>query len=118
MALYETLDDKEKLLYNVQHAVKTSLNRGLDKAAEYLKGKLEENSPDDLKTKSKKYKNSWKINRRYKNMRIVFNSKMVNSPEGEIPLSNILETHNPHMRKTFDDCVDECADIILNEIEF
>ncbi|WMJ23457.1 hypothetical protein RBG61_01965 [Paludicola sp. MB14-C6] len=118
MALFETLDDSEKLLYNTQHAVKVSLNRGLDKAAEYLKGKLEQNSPDDKKTKSKKYKRQWKINRRYKNMRILYNAKMVNSPDGEIPLSNILEIQSPHMRKTFDDCADELADIILNEIEF
>lgn len=119
MALFEKIPESEKLFFNAQYAVKKQLQLGLEKAALRLIEKLEESSPDDKETSKNKYKRSWKINRRYKNMRIVFNSKVVIGKSGEeIPLSNILEIEKPHMRSTFDNLVDELADIIFNEIKF
>lgn len=118
MALYQKIDDSEKLLFNMEYTANLQLRRGLDKAAERLKQELEERSPDNPKTKTNKYKKSWKINRRYKFMRVLHNTKMVDSPEGEIPLSGILEIEKPHMRKAYDDIVDELTDIILDEIQF
>lgn len=112
------IDDSEKLLYNMEYTAKLQMRRGLDKAAERLKQELEINSPDDPKTKTNKYKKSWKIDRRFKDIRILRNTKMVDSAKGEVPLSNILEKEQPHMRTTYDNMVDDLTDIIFNEIQF
>lgn len=104
---------------DIEYAVKKQLNIGLDKASDRLVQGLEQNSPSNPKTTKNKYKNSWKVNRKYKNVRYVGNTKTVKGERGNIPLSNLLEvgeSKQPHIRSTYDKMEDELADIVINEL--
>lgn len=118
MALHNTIPDAEKLLFNIQYAVKSQVNRGLDKAAEKLIERLNEKSPSNKKTTKNKYRTSWKMSRRYRYMRIIYNTKTVSGSRGEIPLVNILEADGEYASDVFEGMRDELADIILSEIQF
>ena len=92
--------------------------KGLDKAADYFMGKLEQNSPYDANSSNTPhFKDSWTRTDQYKGVRYVGNTK---TNTKNIPLSNLIEfgsKGHPFIRKTFDENKDKIIEIIKGEIE-
>lgn len=110
----------DNITAGIELAVRQRLDIGLDKAADRLMDELEKNSPSDPHSKGKKYKFSWMVNRKYKNIRYVGNTKTVKGTKGEdIPLSNILEydeNKGHFIRNTYDSLESELINIVLDEL--
>lgn len=115
----------EQISAEIRLEYKIKLNSGLNKAADHLVKILETSSltPNDPNNKSrakgKKYRYSFVAKKNYTNAKFVGNSKMVESADGEVPLSSVLEygeNAKPHMRAVFDGAESELTDIILKEI--
>lgn len=89
----------------------------LDKAADFLVDKLEENSPVD----TGEFKKSWTRTEKYKGVRYVGNTDTAGKNEYgyDIPLANIIEfskNGKPFIRKTFESNKDKIIDIIVDEL--
>ena len=105
-ALSEFLDDIQAEIYE-------KVDRGLDKATEYLKGKLEDATPVD----SGITRGQWEADLRYTNVRYINN---VQCNENGIPIVNLLEFGSrgkPFVRKTVAESQNEVINIIKGEIE-
>lgn len=96
-------------------AYSEKLEKALNKGADQMKVYLERASPKD----QGEFEKSWKI-KKEKGKRHLSNSKMVDSPNGKIPLANVLEYGNDEnhafIRKTFDSHKSNILTIIKNEI--
>lgn len=108
--------DIAKFIDDISKTVNEQLNKGLDNAAEKYLSALSENSPSSKRNRNK-YKSSWKVSRRYHNMRIIHNTKKVDSPNGKIPLVNILEPEGRFAQDLLEKMRPELTDIILNELK-
>lgn len=88
----------------------------LDKAADFLVDKLEENSPVG---ETGEFKKSWTRTEKYKGVRYVGNTDVGGKNEYgyDIPLANLIEfskNGKPFIRKTFESNKDKIIDIIVN----
>lgn len=94
---------------------------GLDVAESILIKNLKAASPGSPPHKVNFAKNWKSKGKKYKMLRYVGNSTMVQGPDGEIPLANILEystNHgSPFIKKTFESSVDEMAAAVVNQIK-
>lgn len=94
-----------------------SKEQALDKAADFLVEKLEQNSPYDAKSEGQHLKDSWTRTDKYTGVRYVGNTKVTSQ---NIPLSNLVEFSSkgkPFIRRTFDENREEIIKIIKGEIE-
>lgn len=94
-----------------------SKEQALDKAADFLVEKLEQNSPYDPNSEGQHLKDSWKRTDKYTGVRYVGNTKVTSQ---NIPLSNLVEfskNGKPFIRRTFDENREEIVKIIKGEIE-
>lgn len=95
----------------------------LDKAADFLLEKLEQNSPYDETSSGKHFKDSWLRTDKYQGVRYIGNSKIGSKNKeygGDIPLSNLIEFGSkgkPFIRRTFEENKDKLIEIIKGEIE-
>ena len=103
----------DEVLTGIKEEMYEAVDRGLDKASEYLKGKLEAATPiDTAKTRTK-----WEANLKYRNVRYINNTAL---NEQNIPIVNLLEfaeKGNPFVRKTVSENEAAVVEIIKNEIE-
>lgn len=94
---------------------------GLDVAESILIKNLKAASPGSPPHKVNFAKNWKSKGKKYKMLRYVGNSTMVQGPDGEIPLANIIEystNHgSPFIKKTFESSVDEMAAAVVNQIK-
>ncbi|MDK9712313.1 hypothetical protein [Acidaminobacter sp.] len=94
---------------------------GLDVAESILIKNLKAASPGSSPHKVNFAKNWKSKGKKYKMLRYVGNSTMVQGPDGEIPLANILEystNHgSPFIKNTFESSVDEMAAAVVNQIK-
>lgn len=95
-----------------------SKEQALDKASDYLMGKLEQASP----VRTGEFQQSWVRTTKYKGVRYVGNSAVggKNQYGYNIPLSNLIEFSSkgkPFIRRTFEESKDEIIIIIKGEIE-
>lgn len=112
-ALNEFQAALSSILDDIQEEVYESVDRGLDKASEYLKGKLEDATPID----SGITKGKWETDLRYTNVRYINN---VQCNENGIPIVNLLEFGSkgkPFVRKTVAENQNEIINIIKGEIK-
>lgn len=90
----------------------------LDKAADFMMEKLEQNSPVD----TGEFKDSWTRTDKYRGVRYIGNSTVGSKNEYGyyIPLANLIEFSykgKPFIRRTFDDNKEEIIRIIKGELE-
>ena len=90
----------------------------LDKAADFLVDKLEENSPVG---ETGEFKKSWTRTEKYKGVRYVGNTDVGGKNEygQNIPLANLIEfskNGKPFIRATFEQNKDKIIDIIVDEL--
>ena len=90
----------------------------LDKAADFLVDKLEENSPVG---ETGEFKKSWTRTEKYKGVRYVGNTDVGGKNEygQSIPLANLIEfskNGKPFIRATFEQNKDKIIDIIVDEL--
>lgn len=90
----------------------------LDKAADFLVDKLEENSPVG---ETGEFKKSWTRTKKYKGVRYVGNTDVGGKNEygQNIPLANLIEfskNKKPFIRATFEQNKDKIIDIIVDEL--
>lgn len=109
--LKDILNQYSKELY-------ASKEEALDKAADFMMEKLEQNSPVD----TGKFKDSWMRTDKYAGVRYIGNSTVGSKNEYgyAIPLSNLIEFSykgKPFIRRTFDDNKEEIIRIIKGELE-
>lgn len=95
-----------------------SKEQALDKASDYLMGKLEQASP----VRTGEFQQSWVRTTKYKGVRYVGNSAVggKNQYGYNIPLSNLIEFSSkgkPFIRRTFEENKDNIVKIIKGEIE-
>lgn len=88
----------------------------LDKAADFLVDKLEENSPEG---ETGEFKKSWTRTEKYKGVRYVGNTDVGGKNEygQNIPLANLIEfskNGKPFIRATFEQNKDKIIDIIVD----
>ena len=134
MAERRSLDGKAKTLRDFSAAVEEALNeiagatyeqidRGLDKAMDYMRDKLAAASPE----KSGLTRESWEGEDKYKNVRYINNTATrpktpgdgITSGDGEIPIVNLLEfgkKGHPFVRKTVQAEQAKAIEIIKEEI--
>lgn len=108
--LSEALSD---VLRDITADVYEAADRGLDKAAEYMKDKLEAATPID----SGETRGMWVINFKYNNVRYINNLRL--NDKG-IPVVNLLEFGSkgkPFVRKTVEAEKDNIVNIIKTEIK-
>ncbi len=124
MAERRSLDGKAKTLRDFSAAVEEALNeivgatyeqidRGLDKAMDYMRDKLAAASPE----KSGLTRESWEGEDKYKNVRYINNTRV---NEDGIPVVNLLEygrKGKPFVRKTVQAEQEQIINIIKGEIE-
>ena len=111
--------DAKLLGAQLEKALRQKIDRGLDRASQRLLQVLIANAPSNPNTTTNKYKDSFHINRTYKNVRYIGNTKVIKRGGSEIPLSNLLEyqgNHEGHMRRAYDQVEDELIAIILSEL--
>lgn len=123
MAERKSLDGKAKTLRDFSAAVEEALNeiveatyeqidRGLDKAMDYMRDKLAAASPE----KSGLTRESWEGEDKYKNVRYINNTRV---NEDGVPVVNLLEygkKGHPFVRKTVQAEQAKAIDIIKEEI--
>ena len=124
MAERRSLDGKAKTLRDFSAAVEEALNeiagatyeqidRGLDKAMDYMRDKLAAASPE----KSGLTRESWEGEDKYKNVRYINNTRV---NEDGIPVVNLLEygrKGKPFVRRTVQAEQEQIINIIKGEIE-
>ena len=111
-------EELKDILNEYSRELYESKEQALDKASDYMMGKLEQNSPVDTGT----FKNSWTRTTKYKGVRYIGNSAVgsKNQYGYDIPLSNLIEFSSkgkPFIRRTFDDNREEIIRIIKGELE-
>ena len=109
--LKDILNEYSKELY-------ANKEQALDKASDYLMGKLEQASPVD----TGEFKQSWVRTHKYKGIRYIGNSAVggKNKYGYSIPLSNLIEFSSkgrPFIRRTFDENKEQIIRIIKGELE-
>lgn len=109
--LKDILNEYSKELY-------ANKEQALDKASDYLMGKLEQASPVD----TGEFKQSWVRTHKYKGVRYIGNTDVggKNKYGYSIPLSNLLEFSSkgrPFIRRTFDENKEQIIKIIKGELE-
>ncbi len=109
--LKDILNEYSKELY-------ANKEQALDKASDYLMGKLEQASPVD----TGEFKQSWVRTTKYKGVRYIGNSAVggKNKYGYSIPLSNLIEFSSkgrPFIRRTFDENKEQIIRIIKGELE-
>ena len=109
--LKDILNEYSKELY-------ANKEQALDKASDYLMGKLEQASPVD----TGEFKQSWVRTHKYKGVRYIGNSAVggKNKYGYSIPLSNLIEFSSkgrPFIRRTFDENKEQIIRIIKGELE-
>lgn len=113
--LYDELKD---ILNEYSQELYESKEAALDKASDFLKEKLEQNSPVD----TGEFKKSWLRTDKYKGVRYIGNSAVggKNKHDYDIPLSNLIEFSSkgkPFIRQTFEENKEQIIKIIKGEIE-
>ena len=106
-----------KVLQDITADVYEAADSGLDKAAEYLKDKLEAATPETTPEATGATRGMWVINFKYKNVRYINNLRL---NEKGIPVVNLLEFGSkgkPFMRKTIAENQENIIDIIKKEIK-
>lgn len=106
-------DALSEVLEDITAEVYEAADRGLDKAAEYMKDKLEAATPIE----SGATRGMWVINFKYRNVRYINNLRL--NDKG-IPVVNLLEFGSrgkPFVRKTVDAEQDNIVNIVKKEIE-
>lgn len=94
-----------------------SKEEALDKAADFLVEKLEQNSPYNPNDEGKHLKDSWLRTDKYKGVRYIGNSK---TNKKNIPLTNLIEFSSkghPFIRRTFDENKEQIIKIIKGGLE-
>ena len=109
--LKDILNEYSKELY-------ANKEQALDKASDYLMGKLKQASPVD----TGEFKQSWVRTHKYKGVRYIGNSAVggKNKYGYSIPLSNLIEFSSkgrPFIRRTFDENKEQIIRIIKGELE-
>lgn len=102
-----------EVLKDISADVYEAADSGLDKAAEYMKDKLEAATP----TESGATRGMWVINFKYRNVRYINNLRL--NDKG-IPVVNLLEFGSrgkPFIRKTVSEEQDNIVNIIKEEIK-
>ena len=103
----------DEVLTGIKEEVYEAADRGLDKASEYLKNKLEAATPVDTgNTRTK-----WEADLKYRNVRYINNTAL---NKQNIPIVNLLEfaaNGKPFVRKTVSENESAVVEIIKNEIE-
>jgi len=113
--LKDILNEYSKELYE-------SKEQALDKASDYLMGKLEQSSPVQQAEGGGTFKNSWVRTHKYKGVRYIGNTDVGGKNEYgyNIPLANLLEFSSkgkPFIRRTFDENKEQIIRIIKGELE-
>lgn len=111
-------EELQGILNEYSRELYESKEQALDKASDYMMGKLEQNSPVDTGT----FQKSWTRTTKYKGVRYIGNSAVgsKNQYGYDIPLSNLIEFSSkgkPFIRRTFDDNREEIIRIIKGELE-
>lgn len=111
-------EELKDILNEYSRELYESKEQALDKASDYMMGKLEQNSPVDTGT----FQKSWTRTTKYKGVRYIGNSAVgsKNKYGYNIPLSNLIEFSSkgkPFIRRTFDDNKEEIIRIIKGELE-
>ena len=111
-------EELKDILNEYSRELYESKEQALDKASDYMMGKLEQNSPVDTGT----FQKSWTRTTKYKGVRYIGNSAVgsKNQYGYDIPLSNLIEFSSkgkPFIRRTFDDNREEIIRIIKGELE-
>lgn len=111
-------EELKDILNEYSQELYESKEQALDKASDYMMGKLKQNSPVD----TGKFKGSWTRTTKYKGVRYIGNSAVgsKNQYGYDIPLSNLIEFSSkgkPFIRRTFDENKEEIIRIIKGELQ-
>ena len=111
-------EELKDILNEYSRELYESKEQALDKASDYMMGKLKQNSPVD----TGKFKGSWTRTTKYKGVRYIGNSAVgsKNQYGYDIPLSNLIEFSSkgkPFIRRTFDENKEEIIRIIKGELQ-
>ena len=111
-------EELKDVLNEYSNEVMAQKEVALDKAADFLVDKLEENSPVG---ETGEFKKSWKRTEKYKGVRYVGNTDVGGKNEygQNIPLANLIEfskNGKPFIRATFEQNKDKIIDIIVDEL--
>ena len=109
-------EELKDVLNEYSNELMAQKEEALDKAADFLVDKLEENSPVG---ETGKFKKSWKRTEKYKGVRYVGNTDVGGKNEygQSIPLANLIEfskNGKPFIRATFEQNKDKIIDIIVD----
>ena len=116
----------ENIFKEFTHAQFKKRQTALQAGAEVLVKRLEAASPKSSSNNSDSYSGCWKISSKYKNMRVVGNTKIAKPSKAyagkRIPLSNILEygERSPHrglIRRTFEESKEEIFQAIKRTLD-
>ena len=111
-------EELKYILNEYSNELMAQIEVALDKAADFLVDKLEENSPVG---ETGEFKKSWTRTEKYKGVRYVGNTDVGGKNEygQNIPLANLIEfskNGKPFIRQTFQQNKDKIVDIMVDEL--